>query len=92
MKLRTINIHVYEIGDVVEIDLSKSNRRAKQLCTGVKRAVIIDAKIISYGAGIVYKVMTDGFKAIQLNADEENCITEYLGHIDFSTLTGEKKD
>lgn len=30
MKLKTVTLRVFEIGDVVRVDLSKSNRRCKQ--------------------------------------------------------------
>lgn len=86
MKLKTVTLRVYEIGDVVRVDLSKSNRRCKSTVEGVERALIIGAKLVSYNAGPAYKIMTDDLKAVQLSCEESVCVTEYLGHIDMSIL------
>lgn len=87
MKTTTININVYEIGDVISIDQSSLKLVAKRESMGKSaRAMIIGVnqrldKLISY------KLVLENGKSFWLTPGEQGS-EKYVGHIDMGLLFG----
>ena len=87
MKTTTININVYEVGDVIQLDRSNLSLEAKRRSYGdSRRAIIVSAgqrmdKLFSY------KAIADNGKMFTLTPNEQGS-EEYVGHIDLGLLFG----
>ena len=85
MKTTTININVYEVGDVIRLDRSALSLEAKRRSYGdSRRAVIISVgqrmdKLFSY------KAIADNGKMFTFTPNEQGN-EEYIGHIDLGLL------
>lgn len=87
MKTTTINLSVYEVGDVLTISKDVTNLESKKRLIGdSKRALVVGALQRADGL-FSYRVVCDNYTSITLRASEQQGI-EYVGHIDMGLLLG----
>ena len=85
MKTTTINLNVYEVGDVIELKRENLKLVAKQRCYAESgRAVIIGVNQ-RIDKLFTYKLLADNGKIVSLTPSEQGQ-EKYIGHIDLGML------
>lgn len=91
MKTTTININVYEVGDVIQLDRSDLSLEAKRRSYGASTRAVI----VSVGQRMdklyTYKAIADNGKMFSFTPSEQGK-EKYVGHIDLGLLFGGAKN
>lgn len=87
MKTTTININVYEVGDVIQLKGGDLRLEAKKRTYGDSTRGIIVSVGQRMDKLFTYKVIADNGKMFSLTPSEQGK-EEYIGHIDLSLLFG----
>lgn len=87
MKTTTININVYEVGDVISIDQASLKLVAKRESMGKSTRAVIIAVNQRLDKLYSYKLVLDNGKSFTLTPGEQGS-EKYVGHIDLGLLFG----
>lgn len=88
MKIETIQVPIYEIGDVIAITNNIfSLTRKREVASKAEKAMIIERRQ-SLSNTFSYKILCDNGKVLTLKAEEIGQ-EEYIGKADLSLLFGE---
>lgn len=92
MKETTINLSIYEVGDVIQMNADDLSLEAKRRCyAGSRRAIVVGAEQ-RMDKLYTYKIIADNGKMITFTPREQGN-ERYIGHIDLSLLfEGENKN
>jgi len=91
MKSTTININVYEVGDVIELKRENLKLVAKQRSYAESTRAIIVGVSQRMDRLYTYKMLAENGKVISLTPGEQGN-EKYIGHVDLSMLYGDKND
>ena len=85
MKTTTIDVNVYEPGDIIELHSENFNLVAKRrTLNGAKRAMVIGAKQ-RMDKLFTYKIVTDTGTTLTFTPTEQGT-EQYIGHVDLGLL------
>lgn len=87
MRTTTININVYEVGDVIQLDRADLSLEAKRRSYGNSRRAVIMSVGQRMDKLFTYKAIADNGKMFTFTPNEQGR-EQYIGHIDMGLLLG----
>lgn len=88
MKTATINVNVYEIGDVIELNGDNLKLVAKQRAYSESRRALIVGVNQRIDKMFTYKILAENGKVISFSPNEQGN-EKYVGHIELGLLYGD---